>query len=322
MPRPSHLPAPGDGALGAGAAGSSERARYSLVGPSTDFPQPLIGQRQHLLPLIGLGGERFQTFGLEAVERLDALSAARVYGRSGQAQGGIDVYGVLPDGRYAVYQMRCVSARLTAGRLCTAVTDYFEGPRPFDAVSFQLCWAADATGTEVDDELEALRRRYPGRHISIRDQTGFSRELVGHRDLVLRWFGEAITDSVYGIYAQAATRAAAINADALLQGPLHALYLKGAFDDAVARRSTDPAAAAKAFVPIIQRLRDEGFPVHAAEVQSQRLEALRDAGEAELAFREALDGLEAHVDHGWDPRLLRDFDLFLDAMKERGLRSS
>jgi len=262
---------------------------------------------------LDLGGGHFEPFALEAVETLDGLTGARIYGRSGQTQYGIDVYGRRPDGATGVYQMRCREERLTAGKLRKAVKDYFDGPQPFAATWFELCWAGRVDDVAVDNELDALRVEYPDRGISLRDQVGFTTALVPHRDLVLRWFGEHTANAVYGAHAQAPTRAAAVSTDSLLRGPLEALYLAGERREAELLRETDPAHAAEKLDQLAQRLRAEGYFEHADELRSERLEALVAAGQLELAYGEALTALEHHVDFGWEARLHPDFRTMLAA---------
>jgi hypothetical protein len=134
----------------------------------------------------------------------------------------------------------------------------------------------------VDDELHRLRQQYPDRRIDLRDQSRFTRELIVHRDLVLRWFGETTTDAVYGAHAQAPTYEAAVNADTALRGPLQAFHLQGDYDDAMRLKETDPAQAAQRLGEIAQKLRKKKFRGHAAEVSGERIETLLAAGQAEL----------------------------------------
>jgi hypothetical protein len=250
---------------------------------------------------------------LEAVETLDGLTGARIYGRSGQTQYGIDVYGRRPDGATAVYQMRCREERLTAAKLRKAVKDYFDGPQPFAATWFELCWAGRVDDVAVENELDALRAAYPDPGISLRDQVGFTTALVPRRDLVLRWFGEHTANAVYGAHAQAPTRTAAVNTDGLLRGPLEALYLAGERREADLLRETEPARAAEKLDQLAQRLRAEGYFEHADDLRSERLEALVAADQLELAYGEALTALEHHVDRGWEARLHPDFRTMLAA---------
>ncbi len=165
----------------------------------------------------------------------------------------------------------------------------------------------------VENELDALRAAYPDRGISLRDQVSFTTALVPRRDLVLRWFGEHTANAVYGAHAQAPTRAAAVNTDGLLRGPLEALYLAGERREADLLRETDPARAAEKLDQLAQRLRAEGYFEHAADLRSERLEALVAAGQLELAYGEALTALEHHVDRGWEARLHPDFRTMLAA---------
>ncbi|MEV0326957.1 hypothetical protein AB0H63_10985 [Micromonospora echinospora] len=249
--------------------------------------------------MLDLGGIGFERFGLEAVERLDALRDARIYGGSGDTQNGIDVYGTRHDGTRAVYQMRCRDERLTAAKLRNAVHDYFDQDEPpFDAHHFELCWAGDVNDVAVDKELETLRGAYPDRTISLRDRRKFTGDLIQHRDLTLRWFGEHIVAAVYGAHPQAPTLVAAQDTTAFLQGPVGGLYLMQRVNAAEELRDTSPREAAAAFRGIAQELAAKGFTPHAAQYLTEARSLLLAVGDVEAVYEECLVSLEQHIDRG------------------------
>ncbi|GAA4256410.1 hypothetical protein GCM10022255_069100 [Dactylosporangium darangshiense] len=240
------------------------------------------------------------------------MTGARIYGRSGQAQHGLDVYGTRRDNTSAVYQMRCRRQELTPAMLRKAVKDYFDGEQPHAATSFQLCWADSVDDVALDDELRKLRTEYAGKRIDLRDQRSFTTELMVNRLLVLRWFGEATTDAVYGAFAQAPTFEGAADTDGLLRGPLAASYLMGDLEDAMKMRGTDPGRAAALLGEIADKIEAKGYRVHAADIRAERRTALIAAGRLEEAYREIISDLEAHVDRAGSLLSFPDYRRLLD----------
>ncbi|WP_165942534.1 hypothetical protein [Micromonospora sp. KC721] len=291
-----------------------EIAREQIVRPPASFPLPPTGVNGKYLPLLDRGGTGFEGFGLEAVERLDALRDARIYGGSGDTQDGVDVYGTRHDGTRAVYQMRCRDERLTAAKLRKAVRDYFDQDEPpFDACHFELCWAGDVNDVAVDKELAALRAAYPGRTISLRDRRKFTSDLIQHRDVTLRWFGEHVVAAVYGAHPHAPTLIAAQDTDAFLRGPLEGMYLTQRVNAAERLRNTSPREAAAMLRDIAQRLAAKGFAPHAAQYLTEARSLLLAASDVAAVYEECLVSLEHHIDSGHASSSSPDLNLMLSA---------
>ncbi|MEV0131369.1 hypothetical protein AB0H83_23260 [Dactylosporangium sp. NPDC050688] len=273
-----------------------------------------MGVHDKYLPLLDLGGPRFEGFGLEAVERLDGLRDARIYGGSGDTQSGIDVYGIRRDGTRAVYQMRCRNERLTAAKLRKAVRDYFaQKEPPFDAQHFELCWAGDVNDVAVDKELAILRAAYPDRTILLRDRRKFTSDLIQHRDLTLRWFDQHVVAAVYGAHAQAPTLIAAQDTAAFLQGPVESLYLTQRINAANRLKDTSPREAAATLRGVAEELAAKGFTPHAAQYLTEAHSILLAVGDVEAVYEETLTSLEDHIDGGHAARSSPDLDAMLSA---------
>jgi hypothetical protein len=69
----------------------------------TDQLRPPVTQRPPLLPFDQLPWESFELLLVEVARVVEGVTRARRYGRSGQKQDGIDIYGRLPDDRYVLY---------------------------------------------------------------------------------------------------------------------------------------------------------------------------------------------------------------------------
>jgi hypothetical protein len=113
------------------------------------------------LPLDQLAPPVFERLIAEVAARVDGIGRLRIYGRSGQRQHGLDIWGGPVDHR-SVYQVRRIR-RLTVARLRKAVEDYAKSydspptatpsaeasPAPSESPRFQARRFVLAVGCEV-----------------------------------------------------------------------------------------------------------------------------------------------------------------------------
>lgn len=95
---------------------------------------PLVGRR--LLPLGALEPAVFDRLVAEVAMRVDGLPYVRVFGRSAQEQGGLDLYAGSASDR-TVYQVKRETT-LTAAMLRSYVERYAGPPRRLDLTPFPL----------------------------------------------------------------------------------------------------------------------------------------------------------------------------------------
>jgi hypothetical protein len=138
------------------------------VGPLT----PPMAQTTHL-PLHDLDPGMFERVVVELAWRVENARDVQLYGRSGQAQHGLDIVGTSRSRVRFVYQARRLAA-LTPIDIRGAVVDYagpprtagpseLRRPRRFDAKRFVLATSAQLdVDTALVDELERLREEYRG----------------------------------------------------------------------------------------------------------------------------------------------------------------
>ena len=93
-----------------------------------------------------------------------------------------------------------------------------------------------------------------------------------------------------------------VTASALLGGPVASLGLTQQLDDADRRRETDPAAAARLYGVVADRLQSSPYAAHASRVRAQQADAYRAAGDSTGAVTADLALMAAALSAG-DPGL-------------------
>lgn len=244
-----------------------------------DTVTPLVEPRPPLLPL------RDSNFTWQSFQRLCGVIPRAIegyvnvheYGRPGQDQGGLDWVATGPGQPTSVYQARDI-AELTARGLRCAVEDYV-AERRFGATRFVLCVGCVANDTRVIEELERLREKHAPLRIDLYDAARISDMLRARSEIVAEFFGPQLAAQ----FCVGTTATPRLDADALLRGPLRALNLAAALDEATTLTASNPQAAAKAFELIARRL-EHRYPQQSESVRVRVASALRAAGDAAGAF--------------------------------------
>jgi len=235
----------------------------------------------------------FERLVAEVAWLIDGLRWIRIYGRSGQDQGGLDLVGQRTDG-LVVYQVRRVGD-LSAGALEKAVVD-FAGPsrssrpenehteRRFEASRFVLVCGCDVADTALVDKLTELRKEYQGDvDIDLYDAEQLSRMLRDRGSVVSGVFGPAWRAAFCGdVEPEAAAELP--SAYALLNDPLVEAGVAPLLQRAQKMQSEDPGAAAELYESLAEGL-ERIFPAHAAELRRNRRTLLEAAGQTSEAFR-------------------------------------
>jgi hypothetical protein len=117
-----------------------------------------------VLPFGQLSWETFERLCLRlAAESRDARYA-RLYGRRGQAQEGIDIYVRRSTGRYEVWQSKRYE-RFSAAKIEKAVDTFVNAAWRERSDTFVLCVRAPLQDTKQQDEIERqLGRRVCGKN--------------------------------------------------------------------------------------------------------------------------------------------------------------
>jgi hypothetical protein len=263
------------------------------AGP-TRYPPPLADPAPPLLNTHEMDWESFERLVLAMAHRLDGAWDVRRYGRSGQAQHGLDVVAFFAQQRApSVYQAKRWQD-FNATDLEQAVERYTGGRRPFGADRIVVAVASEVRDATTLEMLAELRGEHPDMQIELWDKQRISDSLRDEPHLVTTFFGAA-TAAVFCAPTPNPDIPAptpSIAADAVLRGPIAHL---GLGDDL--RRAEDalrerPAEAAGLLAEIAGRLEDSAFAPHAAPLRELEARALR------AADRRA-DEAWVRIDLGW-----------------------
>jgi hypothetical protein len=280
-----------------GQTGNRSSAGQATSEPIPDeleaMPDPVLElppvREPDLLPLRALEWVDFERLCVRLARHVEGLRNVRMYGRRGQNQRGLDLFGIEPSDNYVVYQARDIE-RLTGPALKQAVDDYMNRGRAFGARRFVLAVACDVRDTKVDEELVAARKRYPDLDIELLDAERITDLLRGQREIVEQFFTSAWADIFSPAGGGDAAQARPVRSiDALLHGPLVALGRTADLERADEIRENDPAEAALIYGRLRQELEGHGYQGHAAALWENQAAALEEAGETGAAFDERLE---------------------------------
>jgi hypothetical protein len=244
------------------------------------LPPPLATPLPPLLNTHEMGWEQFERLVAAMARELDGAYNVRRYGRSGQAQHGLDIVGFFTGRLPTVYQAKDWQ-QFGASDLEEAVLRYSGGRRPFGADRLIVAVGSEVRDTAVDDRLHELRQGHPDLAVVLWDRGEISERLRSQPNLVRRFFGEATAGNFCDVPSTATpeTPRSSIAAEAILRGPIAYLGLLESFRRARESLDTKPAEAAKLLREIAERLEASGFGPHAVLIRDLQAKSLGAAGE-------------------------------------------
>lgn len=183
------------------------------------------------LPTEYLTWESFEHLVAAIVREVEGAFEARVYGRRGQKQHGIDVVGFLDGEKPRVYQAKDYTTYSTA-KVEKAVKTFLEGKRPFGSEHLVVMTTADVIDTKIDEKLHSLRTANPDLTLHLWGKQQLSDKLQEHPRIVTRFFGAETARLVCKELEQPSVtaRTAAIASDAMVRGPVQHLELNEDLD--------------------------------------------------------------------------------------------
>jgi hypothetical protein len=249
-------------------------------------PVPIPSQNPKPLPLTDLQPEVFEALVAEYVTYHSR--SVQFYGRSGQAQYGLDIVQWTDGERPTVFQVKRFK-RLRPSQIRSAVETYASpsdgSERQFNAARFVLVTSAPyENDTKNVNEYHALQEQYAGDlELEVWGLEALSRKIGTYPYLVYRVIGPEWARAVCG-FNPTPEQLAGPPALAFVADPIDVLSLSSLVRSAVEAEDEDPAAAANSYHLVADGLAARGFPGHASSIREREAAALKAAGLDTAAF--------------------------------------
>jgi hypothetical protein len=241
-----------------------------IFGAVDEVIEPPIEPQLDLLPTKDMRWEDFERLLLDLGKKELGLRPRSLsyFGRRGQAQKGLDVVGINPEGRAEGIQAKRWQS-FSAADLDAAVEKYTESTVPFELVRFVVCVGTTVHDREVVERKIALNQAHHPLEIEIWDQSQISEMLRDKPEIVTKYFGPRAAERFCIPHVLAPVEVAGCDAvataDAIMLGPLAIADAQGLLDRANEIAAEEPAAALSLYRDVQSRLIESGFPGHAAE---------------------------------------------------------
>jgi hypothetical protein len=174
-----------------------------LNAPPDGVPaHPAVITRPQVLPFGELTWENFERLCYRIAGKAERVEYVARYGRSGQAQQGIDLYARLANGKYEVWQAKRYEA-MTAGEITKIVDTFRAGTWSEKSEQLILAVQASLADTKVQDaiERETIALKAEGITFLPRGGEELSQILRDHPALVDDFFGRGWVEAFLGLGA-------------------------------------------------------------------------------------------------------------------------
>ena len=163
---------------------------YLLELPESVVKAPPVETRVPELPFEKLSWRDFERVVFHVARKNSDVVYCAPYGRSGQAQDGIDVYARLSGGRHVCWQAKN-RKDVRASDIKEAVDDFLKGKWAASTERFLYCIRASLADTELQDTIETQAARLLEQGIVFEgvDGTQLSEKLRLHPEIVDDFFG-------------------------------------------------------------------------------------------------------------------------------------
>lgn len=171
-----------------------------LNAPADGAPtNPPVSTRVQVLPFGDLTWENFERLCYRLAGRDERVEHVARYGRTGQAQEGIDLFVRLANGKYEVWQAKRYSS-ITPGQIKNIVVDFRNGIWKEKSEKLILAVQTSLADARLQDVIEAQARSLKAEGITFVAWGGeeLSELLRGHPQLVDDFFGRGWVDAFLG----------------------------------------------------------------------------------------------------------------------------
>lgn len=266
--------------------------------PKKIVEAPILGARQ--LPLDELDWEDFERLQWRILQDVEGLRNARLYGKRGQAQYGLDIVALDPFEQGVALQSKRYQ-KFNASDLAAAVKKFQKTKRPFEVNRFIIGAACDVNDTNVVDCLIDYQKALSPVKLELWGKTELSAKLRSQQAIVIEFFGLPTATAFCAPFHFEPTEVPSTDAvavqEALARTPEETTGASARFRSAK-DLAEDPARALKLVEEGQELLRKAGFGAHAAQYERHRSSILIKLGRANEAARSALDEIWSKLSLG------------------------
>lgn len=266
--------------------------------PSAPAPAPVIGKLE-ALPFNDLSWEDFERLQWRIMRDVEGLRHAHLYGDRGQAQLGLDIVALSPDGSGVALQSKKYR-RFGAADVKAAVKKFRTTERPFSVDRLIIGVARPVRSTGAIDEVREQRKALDPIGLELWDAQELSYLLRGRPEIVIEFFGQPTAEAFclpfkLDVAVVPPAEVVAIR-EAIARTPEVSTGAQQLFD--AAAEASDSSEALSLIEAGQARLRDAGFHPHAAQHEKERIDLLANLERADEAARHVLDEFWAALDQG------------------------
>jgi hypothetical protein len=171
-----------------------------LNAPPDQVPvYPAVTTRSQVLPFGELTWENFERLCYRLAGQSERVEYVARYGRSGQAQQGIDLFARLTSGKYEVWQAKRYES-ITAGEIKAIIDTFRAGTWPARSEQLVLAVQASLADTKVQDAIEQESAALKDIGVTLIPRGGeeLSDILRGHPELIDDFFGRGWVEAFLG----------------------------------------------------------------------------------------------------------------------------
>lgn len=241
----------------------------SVLASASEVAPQGVDPLTEALPTTAVKWENFERLLLRMGNDVLGLRDVKRFGSAGQAQKGIDVVGLDADLNAVAIQSKRYQTFAKAD-LEKAVDKFLNSSFPFTVNRLIIGVACTVTERSIIERLTELNTTHHPLHIEIWDQERISELLRDQPRIVIEFFGPATAERfclphVVTPIAVPSNDAVA-TADAMMRGPLRSANAEQQLGQARAKSEADPDEALGLYGEVQEKLRERGFPGHAAEL--------------------------------------------------------
>lgn len=271
----------------------------SLYAPApVTMPAPVIGKLEEL-PFTTLTWESFERLQLRIMRDVEGLREAQLYGDRGQAQLGLDIVALAPDGTGVALQSKNYK-RFSRSQLTAAVKKFRTTARPFAIQRLILGVACVVKSTGAIDELAVQRDALHPIVLDLWDAQELSTLLRQRPEIVIEYFGTPTAEAFCHEFKIDVTEVPSTDVAAVREAIARTPEVSTGARDFFARaaEATDPAQELALIEEGQTILRNAGFRPHAAFHDQERVRLLALNGRANEAARHVLDEFWSALEQG------------------------